>query len=264
MSKASSQLQKMPCDGGISYTELGHGVLLIWLDRPDKLNALEMEFWPSLRKVLRDHEQDGRVVVITGSGERAFSAGGDISSFQKLETEDAAAAFQKECMETFAAIEKHPVPVLAAVNGIAAGGGCELTMACDIVLASETATFSLPEATLGLVPGYGIIRASSIIGRQWLNLLVMNGEWIDANKAAQIGLVQKVISPNLLLDEAIGLAEAIAQMPREAIATAKKLAGSTTPQARIEESIASITLLHTTVEARERRRDFIKRRKNRS
>jgi len=262
VTKASDELKKTPFGGGISFTELEHGVLLVWLDRPHKLNALGLEFWPSMRKLLRDHEQDGRVVVITGSGDRAFSAGGDIASFQELETEAAAKAFQIECMETFKAVEYHPTPVIAAVNGIAAGGGCELTMACDIVLASESAKFSLPEATLGLVPGYGIIRAAPMIGRQWLNLLVMSGAWIDAQKAAEIGLIQKVVSHDLVLGEAIALAQSIAQMPREAVAAAKKLAGCKTTQERIDESIADVSLLHGTDEAAERRRSFVNRGKS--
>ena len=243
--------------GDISLTMRPDGILIIRLDRPEKLNALKPPFWPGLRKVLTDHHDRARAIILTGTGDRAFSAGGDIASFDLLESEADRNAFQTTCMKTFLALENCPLPVIAAVNGIAAGGGCELAMACDIVIASDNATFSLPEAALGLVPGYGILRGSQIVGRQWLNLLVMAGDTIDAGTALRIGLVQKVVAAPQLMYEAESLAERIAARPATAIKAAKKLVGGTTPHRRVEESVAVISALHATDFARQSRRDFI-------
>jgi enoyl-CoA hydratase len=134
-------------------------------------------------------------------------------------------------------------------------------MACDIVLASDSASFSLPEAALGLVPGYGVLRAPSIIGRQWMNLLIMAGETIDTQTALSIGLVQRQVADDDLMETALTIARAIASRSAHAVATAKKLAGGTTEARRIEESIAAISTLHQTDEARESRAAFMRRHK---
>ncbi len=248
---------------GLSLYLRTDGILIVRLDRPEKLNALEPGFWPLLVRILADYRECARAIILTGSGDKAFCAGGDIASFDLLDSTADQIAFQTACMEGFLALESCPIPVIAAVNGLAAGGGCELAMACDIVIASEQATFSLPESALGLVPGYGILRGSQVIGRQWLNLLVMTGESINAATALQIGLVQKVVASHALMEEALRLAERIVARPATAIATAKILSGGATAPSRVDESVAAISKLHATDFARQSRRDFIARR-NRS
>ena len=123
-------------------------VAVIHIDRAEKLNALTAAFWPQLRDELARLESDGttRAVVLTGAGDKAFSAGGDIAGFAELEGTAAKRAFQAECLRTFAALEESGLPVIAAVNGYAFGGGCELALACDLVLASDRAVFALPES----------------------------------------------------------------------------------------------------------------------
>jgi enoyl-CoA hydratase len=172
--------------------ETDGAVATITMDAPEKLNAMGREFWPDLRDALSTLESDGstRVVVVTGAGEKAFSAGGDIASFAELDGPAAKRAFQRDCMRTFAAVEESPLPVVAAVNGYAMGGGCELALACDVVLAADTAVFAMPETAVGLVPGFGVLRAPSVIGRSWTKLMMVGGERVDAETALRIGLVQ--------------------------------------------------------------------------
>ncbi len=131
-----------------------------------------------MRSTLRTLEENRavRVVVLTGAGDKAFCAGGDIADFQKLTTLEKRRAYQIDAMETFSAIETSPLPIIAAVNGWALGGGCELTLACDMAVASQNAVFGMPESALGLVPGFGVLRAPEVIGRQLTKLMVMSGE----------------------------------------------------------------------------------------
>lgn len=258
-SAAGSPMDEPP--GGLSVSRDG-AVATLWLDRPEKLNAMNREFWPELRRRLGDLAADDaiRAIVITGRGDRAFSAGGDIASFDVLEDDAARRAFQVDCMETFVAVERCPLPVIAAVNGLALGGGCELAMACDVVLAERSAQFGMPEANLGLVPGYGIVRAPVVIGRQWTNWLVMSGERIDATTAAAIGLVQRVTEDGAVLGEALRIAARIAGLSRDGMVATKALSGAPTSPARLEDSIETLSRLHSGADGREGRRAFLERR----
>jgi enoyl-CoA hydratase len=251
---------KLP--GGIAY-RIRNDIATIWLDRPEKLNALGRQFWPQMRHLLAKLSETPacRAIILTGRGDRAFSAGGDILSFDALSDDTARRDFQVDCMNTFAALERCSLPVIAAINGLALGGGCELAMACDVVIACESASFGMPEANVGLVPGYGVLRSPAVIGRQWTNWLIMACERIDAQQAAQIGLIQKVVPNENLMAEAEALAGRIAAFSRAGIGVAKTLAGGFTPQERIDASVEAITRLHGTADGREGRRAFLERRK---
>ncbi|KJS83836.1 MAG: crotonase [Peptococcaceae bacterium BICA1-8] len=195
----------------------------VTINRPKALNALNALTLKELGKVINDlaENQDIRCVIITGSGEKAFVAGADISEMQgknPLEGRNFARLGQK----VFSAIENMPQVVIAAVNGFALGGGCELAMACDIRLASTKAKFGQPEVTLGIVPGFaGTQRLPRLIGKGLAKELIYTGDIIDAAEAYRIGLVNKMYEPEVLLDKARELAAKIASRGPCAVTLAK-------------------------------------------
>ena len=232
----------------IGYLEIERNehVATIVMQRPDKLNAMTAGFWSDIRRALDELDADGitRAVIITGGGERAFSAGGDIGGFLDLETVDEMRAYQIDAMAAFSHVEQSRLIVISAVNGIAFGGGCELAMACDIVIASDAATFALPEAALGLVPGFGVLRAPEIIGRQMAKLLIATGERLDAQRAFEIGIVQIVVPAASLMDEARRVARCVAARSPSALATAKRMVNRTIDASSLAYSVEEITALH--------------------
>jgi enoyl-CoA hydratase len=244
--------------GGNLRVDAAGPVAVITIDAPEKLNAMGRTFWPELRQTLAALEADGRTraVVITGAGEKAFSAGGDIASFADLADITAKREFQRDCMRTFAAVEECALPVIAAVNGYAMGGGCELALACDIVIAADTATFGMPEAAVGLVPGFGVLRAPSVIGRHWTKLMMFAGERVDAATAQQIGLAQKVVPAAQLMDAARELAARIVAAAPLALATGKALVNRGVDRGEFDHSTAALTTLHATADAAEGIRAF--------
>lgn len=179
----------------------GSGISLITINRPDKLNALNSstisEIKLAVHLALDNKEIKG--IIITGAGEKAFVAGADIAEFTKLDELHGrrAAEFGQE---VFALIEGSYKPVIAAVNGFALGGGCELTMACHIRIASENAKFGQPEVNLGLIPGYGgTQRLPKLVGRGRALEMMMTGEPINASQALAYGLVNYVTTPEELI-----------------------------------------------------------------
>ncbi|MEJ2865289.1 enoyl-CoA hydratase/isomerase family protein [Actinomycetospora flava] len=227
-------------------------VAVVHLDRPEKLNALTEAFWPQMRDALARLEAAGtRAVVLTGSGDKAFSAGGDIAGFGELEGTAAKRAFQAECLRTFAAIEESPLPVIAAVNGYAFGGGCELALACDLVLASERAAFAMPESGIGLVPGFGVLRGPAVMGRHWTKWMVLAGERIDAATAERIGLVQKVTPHDALLDEAVAVGRRIARAAPLAVRVGKTMINRGVDRGETGYSLEAVTMLQETADTAE-------------
>lgn len=200
------------------------GVTRVTMARPEKLNAMDQQWFAELTELMGGLGKDGdttRAVVLTGSG-RAFSAGGDIDMFHALAGEvSLVRPHLRRVYEAFGAVEKCAVPVVAAVNGIAFGGGAELTLACDVALASRSATFSFKEASVGLVPGYGIVRGPDVIGRAWTRHLALTGRTVDADLAERIGLVHEVHSDEALLAAAHELAGEIAANPPLAVQVGK-------------------------------------------
>lgn len=196
------------------------GYAVITLNRPDKLNALNAELLSELGSLLSEVAADAsvRAVVITGSGAKAFAAGADIA---QLHLCDAAtgAEFALRGQAVFSAIEYLSKPVIAAVNGFALGGGCELALACHFRIASENARFGQPEVNLGIIPGYGgTQRLTKVVGRGMSTELILTGAMVDAARAERIGLVNRVVPQADLLALAEELAATIAAKPAPAIA----------------------------------------------
>jgi enoyl-CoA hydratase len=199
-------------------------ILVVTINRPDKLNALNDETLDELfdcfNKIKHDTNID--VIIITGAGEKSFVAGADISEISKLDV-ISAKAFCEKGQEVFNLIEKLSKPVIAAVNGFALGGGCELAMACHIRLASEKAKFAQPEVNLGIIPGYGgTQRLTRLVNTSRSAELILTGDIIDAHEAYRIGLVNKVYNPAELMERAFELAEKIASKAQAAVRLALK------------------------------------------
>lgn len=185
-------------------THLENGIFTITINRPDKLNALNAVVFKELNMALDEvaSNEQIRSVIITGAGPKAFVAGADITEFNGLTVKqgmDLARAGQ----ETFFRIEHNSKPIIAAVNGFALGGGCELAMSCHFRIASENAKFGQPEVNLGLIPGYGgTQRLVQLIGKGKAMELLMSAQLIDANEALRLQLVNYVTTAEGLLDKA--------------------------------------------------------------
>jgi len=193
-------------------TSVAGGILTIIINRPDKLNALNKTVIEELGAAIDEvyNNKEIKSAVITGSGPKAFVAGADISEFLSLDGHAGKALAQKGQDLVFTKIENCPKPVVAAVNGFALGGGCELAMACHFRLCSENAKFGQPEVNLGLVPGYGgTQRLTQLVGKGKAMELMMTGNMIDASEAKQLGLVNYVTTADELLDKTYGLLQII-------------------------------------------------------
>ena len=185
----------------------------ITINRPDKLNALNAETVTELFQVLKKIGEDDSVsvIIITGSGEKAFVAGADIAEINRHD-EISGRIFATRGQRVYRYLEKLGKPVIAAINGFALGGGCELAMACHIRIASDNAKFGQPEINLGLIPGYGgTQRFPRIIGQAKAFYYLLTGELIDAPKALELGLVSEVVSQKELMARAIQIAETICE-----------------------------------------------------
>jgi enoyl-CoA hydratase len=183
---------------------LENGILTITINRPDKLNALNKTVIEELGAAIDEiYNNPGiKSAIISGSGAKAFVAGADISEFISLDGKAGRALAQKGQNSVFSKIENSPKPIVAAVNGFALGGGCELAMACHFRLCSENAKFGQPEVNLGLIPGYGgTQRLTQLIGKGKAMELMMTGNMIDANEAKQLGLVNYITTADALLDK---------------------------------------------------------------
>lgn len=192
-------------------TSLENGIFTITINRPDKLNALNKDVFNDLDAVVTEIERSSEIkaVIITGAGSKAFVAGADISEFTRLNGAQGM-ALARRGQAVFFRIENCTKPVVAAVNGFALGGGCELAMACHFRMASENAKFGQPEVNLGLVPGYGgTQRLTQLIGKGRALELLMTGNMIDAPAALQYGLVNYVVPPEELLPKTIALLQTI-------------------------------------------------------
>jgi len=183
---------------------LENNILTITINRPDKLNALNKTVIEELGTAIDEiyNSPEIKSAIITGSGPKAFVAGADISEFIALDGKAGKALAQKGQDSVFSKIENSPKPIIAAVNGFALGGGCELAMACHFRLCSENAKFGQPEVNLGLIPGYGgTQRLTQLIGKGKAMELMMTGNMIDANEAKQLGLVNYITTAETLLDK---------------------------------------------------------------
>jgi enoyl-CoA hydratase len=199
----------------------GDNHVLLTINRPKSLNALNARLIEQLHKFFSGGHQDYSpfaAVIITGEGSKAFVAGADITEFNTLD-ESSGADFARRGQELMFLIERFHRPVIAAVNGFALGGGCELAMACHLRIASENAKFGQPEANLGLIPGYGgTQRLIQLVGKGCALELMLTCEMIDARKALNIGLVNAVTTQEQLLDHVKAVVNTIAEKGPLAIA----------------------------------------------
>lgn len=209
-------------------TSLENGIFTITINRPDKLNALSKEVFTDLNNALDEIHSNSEIksVIITGAGPKAFVAGADISEFGGLDKK-AAMALAKRGQDVFARIENSPKPIVAAVNGFALGGGCELAMSCHFRVASENAKFGQPEVNLGLIPGYGgTQRLVQLIGKGKAMELLLSAHMIDANEAKQLGLVNYVTTAETLLEHTIKILTIINSKAPLAVAACIKAANA--------------------------------------
>lgn len=199
-------------------------VATLMIDRPQAMNALNQQTLTELNVAIEALENDSAVdvIIIIGSGDKAFVAGADISVMQDFSLLDAA-EFAEHGHAVMQRIEDCAKPVIAAVNGFALGGGCELALSCDIRLAADTARFGQPEVSLGIIPGFGgTQRLPRLVGKGLAMELILTGEMIDAEEACRIGLVNRVYPVAELLEKTQELAAKIVSRGQSAVRLAKK------------------------------------------
>lgn len=200
-------------------------VALLTIDRPKALNALNARTFAEMEDVLEGLAMDRsvRALIVTGGGEKAFVAGADIAEMAQF-TPDQARRFSELGHRVFLMLESLPIPTIAAVNGFALGGGCELALACDLLYASEKAKLGVPEVGLGVIPGFGgTQRLARLLGKARAKELLFTGEMVDAAQAKAIGLVLEVLAPDRLLPHCREVAQKIASKGPVAVAQAKRV-----------------------------------------
>ena len=205
--------------------ELDDGIATITISRPKALNALNSAVLDELDSAITQvgENRAARALIITGEGNKAFVAGADIGEMVNL-TPDKAVAFSRRGQAVFSAIERLPIPTIAAVNGYALGGGCELALGCDIRIASENARFGQPEVGLGIIPGFGgTVRLPLAIGRSRAAYMILTGRQISAKEAYAMGLVAEIMPSESLLSRAEELARELGAKSYVAVAYAKRI-----------------------------------------
>lgn len=199
-----------------------NAICTLAISAPKSLNALNSTILKELDHFISNIDNDIRVLIITGDGEKSFVAGADISEMQNL-NEQEGFEFGKLGAQVFRKIETLAIPVIAAVNGFALGGGCELAMACDIRIASNKAKFGQPEVGLGIIPGFsGTYRLTKCVGMGHAKEMIYTGKVIRADEALRIGLVNAIYEPESLMDEAMKLAKMMTKNAPIAIRLAKE------------------------------------------
>jgi len=246
--------------------EADGAVLAITIDRQSKLNALNGAVLDELRRVSLEarHDAGVRAVILTGAGEKAFVAGADIAELAAL-TPAGAAEYAQRGQHVLDLIEHLGKPVIAAVNGYALGGGCELAMACTLRVASETAQFGQPEVDLGLIPGFGgTQRLSRLVGRSKALDLILTGRRVKAAEALAIGLADRVVPGASLMDEARALARTLASKAPLAVRYALQAVGHGLQMSFAEAQAFEATLfglVASTEDMREGTKAFLEKRK---
>jgi enoyl-CoA hydratase len=246
-------------------TENRDGILVVTIDRPKVRNALNWQTIDEIGRVFADALNDDAVkaVIVTGGGDKAFVAGADINELAQKDPQSGKVA-SEQGQRVFAAIERFPKPVIAAINGFALGGGCELALACHMRLASENAKLGLPEVTLGIIPGYGgTQRMARLLGKARALELILTGDFVDADEAERIGLVNRVVVPDQLMTAAEELARKI--MSRGPLAVRASLeavqSGSEMPQSEGQVLEATLFgLLCASEDTKEGMRAFLEKR----
>jgi enoyl-CoA hydratase len=239
------------------------GIAVITLNRPAVLNALNQATMDELVRALEELERDPeiRCIVLTGAG-RAFAAGADIKEMAGATAPEMLAGYRFQQWER---IRKITLPIIAAVNGLALGGGCELAMLCDMIVAAETAQFGQPEINLGIMPGAGgTQRLTRAVGKARAMEMVLTGRTISARQAEALGLVTRVVPGEAVLDEALALAREIAAKPPIAVRLAKEAvlkAFDTTLEGGLDYERKAFYLLFATDDRTEGINAFLEKRK---
>jgi enoyl-CoA hydratase len=240
-------------------------ITVLTVDRQEKLNALDRQVVEEIGQALLDLESEGpRAIVVTGAGERAFVAGADIRAMSVMEPLEAK-RFSEIGHAAMALLDRSPVPTIAAVNGYALGGGCEVALACDIRIAAENATFGFPEVSLGILPGMGgTQRLPRLIGPALAKELIFTGRRISAGEAREIGLVNRVVAEGEALNAARELAAEISVNGPLAVRHAKAAANRSLDVdlvSGLEFEADQFALLFATDDAREGMNAFGEKRK---
>jgi len=204
-------------------TSKSDGICTVKINRPDKLNAMNMDAAKELVEIFENlgKDDDVKVIILTGEGDKAFSAGADIEYMSKI-SPDESEEYAKLGQLVTGTVENVKQPTIAAVNGFALGGGCELAMSCDIRIAANTAKMGQPEVTIGIPPGWGgTQRLMRIVGVAKAKELVFTGKMIKADEAREIGLVNQVVELSALMDETMKMAKVIASNSAIAVRMSK-------------------------------------------
>ncbi len=204
--------------------QINEGIAIVTINRPEALNALNTKFFEEMDSVITTLSKNSevKIMIISGSG-KAFVAGADIAEMVN-KTQEEGSAFSKIGQHTFRSLEKMNIPVIAAVNGFALGGGLELAMACDFRIASSKAKFGQPEVNLGLIPGYAATqRLSRLTGLGNALYLLMTADMITSDEALRIGLIQKIVEPDQLMEEVMKIARNILAKGPNAVKKIKKV-----------------------------------------
>jgi enoyl-CoA hydratase len=246
--------------------EISNHIAILTINRPEVLNAMNDEVVADLDTAVQSCIEDDQVgvIILTGAGEKAFVAGADIKKMQSMGPE-AALEFGKAGQQMTLTIENSPKPVIAAVNGFALGGGCEISLACHIRVASETATFGQPEVLLGILPGWGgTQRLPRLVGSGLANEIITTGRMVSALEAKSMGLVNHVVPPDELMNKCMEIANQILNNGPNAIAQSlnciKKRMGMSMEDG-LEIEVENFSKLFATEEAKEGLSAFVEKRK---
>jgi len=236
------------------------GVAIIAMNYPERLNALSVQIREDLQIAYAEalNDDDVRVLILTGSG-RSFCAGADISGFQ-FDTKSIK-KFMYEVMDFLAYLEKYPKPVISAVNGLALGGGLEIAISSDIIIASDKSKFGVPESAIGLVPGFAILRLHQIVGRAKSKELAMTCDQISAEEALRIGLINKVVPHDELMDAAMEMAQKIKSKAPVAIELIKSAVNRQLHGEELAYASGAMGMLFKTEDAKEGMDAFLNKRK---
>ena len=246
--------------------EVNDYIGLITINRSEAMNAMNSELIGELNSAVKKCVDDDKVgvIIITGAGEKAFVAGADIKAMQQMSSRQAL-EFSREGQEMTMTIENSPKPVIAAINGFALGGGCEIALACDIRIAAENSKFSQPEVALGIIPGWGgTQRLPRLIGKGRAIELIAGGQMIDAKEAFRIGLVNHIVSQDQLMDKAKSLAQTILRNGPAAVGAAIRCIHKGFDQAlenALDIELNEFSELFETDEQREGTTAFVEKRK---
>ncbi|MFC1858643.1 enoyl-CoA hydratase/isomerase family protein [Thermodesulfobacteriota bacterium] len=240
--------------------DLEDGIGFITLNDPDKMNGFSQELVTDLMNAMDLAEQDDnvKVIVICGKG-KAFCAGGDISLFDSDIVD--ALKYLDFVINSLVKIEKTLKPTIAAVDGFALGGGCELTMTCDIVIASEKALFGLPEVSIGIMPGFAVLRLAEIVGRTRAKELIMTGKRIDAEEAERIGLITKVVQSDNLMESVKEEAKLLMNMGPLSLKLAKSVVNRNLGGEEIVNTVNTTALFFGLEDLKEGQKSFYEKRR---